>query len=110
DPVVEALAARGIDTAFAIQTLVLPDAMAGKDVLARSRTGSGKTLAFAVPIVERIKHGTKGPRALILVPTRELAVQVAEEFTSIAHAKNLKVATAYGGVGLNDQAKRARTA
>jgi superfamily II DNA/RNA helicase len=110
DPVVDALAARGIDTAFAIQTLVLPDAMAGKDVLARSRTGSGKTLAFAVPIVERLKRGAKGPRALILVPTRELAVQVAEEFTSIAHAKALKVATAYGGVGLNDQAKRARAA
>jgi superfamily II DNA/RNA helicase len=108
DEVVEALAARGIDTAFAIQTLVLPDAMAGKDVLARSRTGSGKTLAFAVPIVERLKHGAKGPQALILVPTRELAVQVAEEFTSIAHAKGLKVATAYGGVGLNDQAKRAK--
>ena len=77
--VVEALALRNIAGTFAIQALVLKDAIAGMDVLARSKTGSGKTLAFAVPIVERLKHGAKGPGALVLVPTRELSSQVAEE-------------------------------
>src|SRR5207237_9536538 len=82
-------AGRGISYAFPIQALVLPDAMAGRDVLARSRTGSGKTLAFAIPIVERTtpddrEHTRERPRALVLVPTRELASQVAEESEAIA--------------------------
>ncbi|MDH5225499.1 MAG: DEAD/DEAH box helicase, partial [Actinomycetota bacterium] len=64
---------RGIERPFAIQTLVLPDALAGRDVLARSRTGSGKTLAFAVPLVERLHPSGKSPTGLILAPTRELA-------------------------------------
>ena len=79
-PVVEALAMRGITGTFAIQELVLRDAIAGRDVLARSRTGSGKTLAFAVPIVERLTPSGKSPTALILAPTRELASQVTEDF------------------------------
>ena len=79
-PIVDALAARSIDHPFKIQTLVLPDALAGLDVLARSPTGSGKTLAFAVPIVERTNPDDAKPSALILVPTRELAVQVTEQF------------------------------
>jgi superfamily II DNA/RNA helicase len=105
--VVEALAMRTVNGTFAIQTLVLRDAIAGKDVLARSRTGSGKTLAFAVPIVERLKANEKHVGALVLVPTRELAAQVAEEFRTIADVKRLGVATVYGGVGLPEQAKRA---
>src|SRR4029450_8917078 len=66
-PVVEALRMRGIERAFPIQALVLRDAIAGRDVLARSRTGSGKTLAFALPIVERLA-GARSPHALILAP------------------------------------------
>ena len=104
---VKALKDRGIDSSFDIQTLVVPDAMQGRDILAKSRTGSGKTLAFAVPIVETIKANEPRPTALVLVPTRELASQVAEEFKGVATAKGLKVAVAYGGVGLNDQARLA---
>jgi len=106
----EALRMRGILEPFPIQTLVLRDAIAGRDVLARSRTGSGKTLAFAVPIVERLTPGGRSPSALILAPTRELASQVTEEFRAIADVKQLKVAAVYGGVGLGPQAKRARHA
>ncbi len=109
-PVVQALAMRGFSAPFAIQALVLPDALAGRDVLARSRTGSGKTLAFAVPIVERLQHDGRSPKALILVPTRELASQVAEEFRAIADVRQMQIATVYGGVGMHDQAKRARRA
>src|SRR5439155_10421401 len=109
-PVIRALAMRGIEEPFAIQTLVMPDAMAGRDVLARSRTGSGKTLAFAAPIVERITPDDRSPMALILVPTRELASQVTEEFRVIADVRHLRVASVYGGVGIGPQAKRARRA
>ena len=101
---------RGIERAFAIQTLVMRDAMAGRDVLARSRTGSGKTLAFAVPIVERLEHDGRSPTGLILAPTRELASQVTEEFRTIADVRHLEVAAVYGGVGIGPQAKRARHA
>jgi superfamily II DNA/RNA helicase len=109
-PVVDVLSARSIHTPFRIQTLVLPDALAGLDVLARSPTGSGKTLAFAVPIVERTNPDDAKPSALVLVPTRELCVQVTEELESLAKPKKLRVASVYGGVPLVAQAKRAKTA
>ena len=64
------LAARSIERPFAIQSLVLPDALAGLDVLAQAPTGSGKTLAFALPIIERTETADARPSALILVPTR----------------------------------------
>src|SRR3954469_19181892 len=92
-----ALAARNIHEPFRIQTLVLPDALDGRDILAKAPTGSGKTIAFGLPVVERTEAGDKTPSALILVPTRELALQVAEELSSFAGAKQLKVALAYGG-------------
>ncbi len=106
----EALRLRGIDGAFAIQALVLRDAIEGRDVLAKSATGSGKTLAFAIPIVERLEHTDRSPQALILVPTRELASQVTEEFRGMADVKRLQIASVYGGVGVGPQAKRARRA
>src|SRR5213593_4275336 len=108
-PVVDALAARSIHEPFRIQELVLADALAGGDVLAKSPTGSGKTLAFALPIVERTKPGNS-PAALVLVPTRELALQVADEIAAVAAPKRLRVATVYGGAPLGAQAKRARVA
>jgi superfamily II DNA/RNA helicase len=104
-PVVHALERRGITAPFAIQSMVVPDGIAGHDVLARSRTGSGKTLAFALPIVERLDPKAPRPSALILVPTRELAVQVAEEFEEIAKVKGLSAAAAYGGVSITAQSK-----
>ena len=108
--IVDALAARSIHEPFRIQALVLPDALAGLDVLAKSPTGSGKTLAFAVPIVERTTPADPRPSALILVPTRELAAQVSAELESLVPAKGLKVAAVYGGVPLHAQAKRAKSA
>jgi ATP-dependent RNA helicase RhlE len=110
DPVSDALAARAIERPFRIQSLVLPDALAGLDVLAKSPTGSGKTLAFAIPIVERTSPKDARPSALILVPTRELAAQVTDELRSLAPAKGLRVASVYGGVPLRKQAADARTA
>ena len=106
-PVTRALDRRGIHTPFPIQGMVIPDAMAGRDVLAKSQTGSGKTLAFGVPIVERIDRSAKQPSVLVLVPTRELATQVVEEISDIARARGLRVASVYGGVGIPAQAKAA---
>jgi superfamily II DNA/RNA helicase len=109
-PVVDALAARSIHTPFRIQALALPDALGGLDILARAPTGSGKTLAFAVPIVERTTTTDSRPSALVLVPTRELAGQVTAELRSLAAPKGLVVESAYGGVPLRAQAKRAKSA
>src|SRR5689334_5142669 len=108
-PVVRALAQRGIEEPFAIQSLVIGDVLAGRDVLAKSPTGSGKTLAFAVPVVERLKPG-KGVKALVLAPTRELAAQIVEQSQPIARARNLEVAAVYGGVGFEKQIKACRRA
>src|SRR3989442_3212203 len=105
EPVSRALAARGITTPFPIQALVIGDALAGRDILGKSRTGSGKTLAFALPIVERLAPGEAKPAALILVPTRELASQVVRDFEDVARAKDLRVAAAYGGVSIHEQGR-----
>jgi ATP-dependent RNA helicase RhlE len=109
-PVAAALAARSIHEPFSIQSLVLPDALAGLDVLAKSPTGSGKTLAFALPIVERVEARDGKPSALVLVPTRELAQQVTDELRSVAKPKGLRIAAVYGGVPLRSQAAKAREA
>jgi superfamily II DNA/RNA helicase len=103
--VVDTLAKRGVTAPFAVQSLVLADAIAGRDVLARSATGSGKTLAFAIPIVERVQPDDPTPSALVLVPTRELAQQVADEFADVAKACGLRVGVAYGGVSVREQAR-----
>ncbi len=107
--IVGALAERDIHTPFPIQERVLRDALAGRDVLAKAPTGSGKTLSFAIPVVERIDARDERPAAVVLVPTRELATQVAGEIAAIAPS-GITVATVYGGVPLHAQAKRARTA
>jgi superfamily II DNA/RNA helicase len=101
------LAVRGIETPFQIQALVIPEALRGGDVLAKSPTGSGKTLAFAIPIVER--RGNGRPFALVLVPTRELCVQVTDELALVAENR-LKTVAVYGGVPLKAQAREAKTA
>jgi ATP-dependent RNA helicase RhlE len=109
-PVVRALERRDIKAPFQIQDLVIEDAIAGRDVLAKSRTGSGKTLAFGVPLVDTIDPEMARPSALVLVPTRELAVQVTDEIGDIAAAKNLRIAPVYGGVPIDKQATRASKA
>ncbi len=110
ESVVAVLAGNSIDHPFRIQELVLPDALAGLDVLARAPTGSGKTLAFALPIVERTMPSDACPTALVLVPTRELAAQVTSELARLGKPKGLSVAATYGGLPLRAQANRAKGA
>ena len=103
-----ALAARGFTGPFQIQELVMPEALQGSDVLAKSPTGSGKTLAFGIPIVERTSRDDGSPAALVLVPTRELAQQVVEEIDAIAKARGLRIAAVYGGGPVVPQAKKVK--
>ncbi|HEV2592550.1 MAG TPA: DEAD/DEAH box helicase, partial [Gaiellaceae bacterium] len=110
DAVVRTLAERNIHTPFAVQALVLEDALAGVDILAASPTGSGKTLAFGLPVIERTGASSRRPSALVLVPTRELAGQVVEDLKPHAAAKGLTIAAVYGGQALGPQAKRAKSA
>ena len=109
-PIVRALERRGIHAPFAVQNLVLPDALGGVDVLVASPTGSGKTLAFGIPVIERAAGAPGRPAALILVPTRELASQVVDELAPLAQARGLNVVPVYGGTSIGAQAKRARSA
>ncbi|MBI2710594.1 MAG: DEAD/DEAH box helicase [Actinobacteria bacterium] len=103
---VAALASRGIDAPFPIQSLTIPDALAGRDVCGKAKTGSGKTLAFGLPTLQTVaRAGSKRPRALVLVPTRELAVQVTEELAPLAESRGVRVLAVYGGANLEAQAK-----
>ncbi len=110
---IKVLADRGVETAFPIQSATLPDSFAGHDVLGRGKTGSGKTIAFALPLVTRLaasgrRRQSGHPRALILVPTRELANQVMTSLNPLAAAMSLRVATIYGGVGQGPQVSALR--
>jgi superfamily II DNA/RNA helicase len=107
DSLVRALGEAGIDAPFPIQSATLPDALAGRDVLGRAQTGSGKTLAFGLALLARLGGGkarSKRPRALVLVPTRELAMQVADSLTPLAKAMGLWCRTAVGGMAFTRQA------
>nr|WP_232827415.1 DEAD/DEAH box helicase [Jiangella endophytica] len=111
--IVAALAADGVTRPFPIQAATLPDTLAGHDVLGRGQTGSGKTIAFSVPTVARLVASRAGrqarlPRALVLVPTRELANQVAATMAPLAAATGLRIATVFGGVGQGPQVKALR--
>jgi superfamily II DNA/RNA helicase len=112
---VRALAARNIHEPFAIQARALPDALAGRDVLGRAQTGSGKTLAFGLPLLTRLAATTgqrheKAPRGLVLVPTRELAQQVADALTPLGRSVGVSITTVYGGVPISRQIARVRDA
>jgi ATP-dependent RNA helicase DeaD len=88
-----------------VQAGIIPRALAGVDVLGQARTGTGKTAAFAIPILERLAPGRKGgpPQALVLVPTRELAVQVRDEFEKLAHGRRAACVPIYGGKPIRGQ-------
>lgn len=105
--VLGSLSQQGITQPFVIQRDVIGDVLDGRDVLAKSPTGSGKTLAFGIPLVERIEADDPRPAALVLAPTRELATQIVDEISPIAHARALRVTAVYGGVGLVKQARDA---
>ena len=109
--VVTALARIEITHPTPVQAAVVPDALAGHDVLGRAKTGSGKTLAFGLPIVARlagVRSRPKHPRALIIVPTRELATQVRRSLEPLAFAARLKLTTVYGGTAYDKQIKQLR--
>lgn len=108
EPIVAALAKTGVTKPFPIQVATVPDALSGRDVLGRGRTGSGKTLAFAIPTVSALARSGERcqpnrPRALILVPTRELANQVAEVVAPLARSLSMTTSVIFGGVGQGAQ-------
>src|SRR3954449_10414226 len=108
---IEALRVQGIVTPTPVQEAVIPDGMAGHDVLGRAQTGSGKTLAFGIPALAKLagrKSRPCHPRAVMIVPTRELASQVARAIQPLAHAIGLKLTTVYGGTPYDKQTRQLR--
>ncbi|WP_242344844.1 DEAD/DEAH box helicase [Anaeromyxobacter terrae] len=101
-----AIAERGYERPTPVQTATYRPVRDGKDVIVRSKTGTGKTAAFAIPILERIPEGRRKPSALVMCPTRELAIQVAEEFTALAKHRDLSVVAVYGGASMGDQLQK----
>lgn len=94
-----------------IQAGMIPRALEGVDIMGQARTGTGKTAAFAIPILERLAPGHKaaGPQALVLVPTRELAVQVRDEFAKLAEGRRVRIVAVYGGKPIRKQTEQLRT-
>ena len=108
DPIVQTLASLDYTTPTAVQQQAIPVVLSGKDVMAAAQTGTGKTAGFALPILQRLFKrdkpvGSNAARALVLVPTRELAEQVHESFRSYGAGLNLRTMVAYGGVSINPQ-------
>ncbi len=112
-PLVTALAAQDMHYPFAIQARTLPDALAGRDILGRAQTGSGKTLGFGLPLLARLATTVSerepwSPRAVVLVPTRELARQVAEVLAPLGRTLNVRLTTVYGGAPIGKQIEALR--
>src|SRR5690606_9862642 len=104
DPrLMKAVADMGFETPTPVQADTIPLGLAGRDILAAAATGSGKTAAFLLPIMQRLLQGGRGTRALVLVPTRELAAQVMEHFKLLGAHTRLRAAAVYGGVGMVPQ-------
>ncbi|MEU7897954.1 DEAD/DEAH box helicase [Nonomuraea sp. NPDC049152] len=110
-PLITGLSRQGIDSPFPIQTATIPDVLAGHDVLGRGQTGSGKTLAFGLPTMARIagvKPTPKRPRAMILVPTRELALQVHDALEPLGRGLGLRMKVVVGGMSMGKQVEALR--
>jgi superfamily II DNA/RNA helicase len=109
---VQALEALGITTPFAIQTMTLPIALAGHDLIGQARTGTGKTLGFGVPLLQRVTSKDEGadgmPQALVVAPTRELAVQVATDLEKAGSVRKIRIAQIYGGRAFEPQVETLR--
>ncbi|MBM3509697.1 MAG: DEAD/DEAH box helicase [Alphaproteobacteria bacterium] len=108
EPIRAALTAQGYSASTPIQARAIPILLAGKDLLGIAQTGSGKTAAFAVPILQRLSErrepaGARATHALILAPTRELAIQIADDCRTYGRNVGLRIAVIYGGVGQNPQ-------
>jgi superfamily II DNA/RNA helicase len=112
DTICAALEAAGIYTTFPIQALTLPIALGGHDIIGQARTGTGKTLGFGIPLLQRLQDSPaaapKAPRALVVVPTRELAVQVADDLRIAASGLGTRVLTVYGGRAYEPQIEALR--
>lgn len=107
--VIHALRKMGVESPFPIQAATITDAIAGRDVLGRAPTGSGKTLAFGLPLLHRLSGSAsrpQHPRGLILVPTRELALQIDSALEEPALASGLRISSLVGGVPLKRQIDR----
>ena len=111
EPMINVLTARGIDAPSRSRLRLFPTLSPGEDALGRGKTGSGKTLAFCIPLVDRLARMRRasGPTGLVLVPTRELASQIAAVLAPLAAAYNLKVTTIFGGVPQNRQVAALRS-
>jgi superfamily II DNA/RNA helicase len=114
EPICAALEAVGITATFPIQALTLPIALDGHDVIGQARTGTGKTLAFGIPLLERLRETPRGtasaPRALVVVPTRELAIQVGGDLRLAGSTSDVSVVTVYGGRAYEPQIEALRGA
>lgn len=104
-PIVMALKEQGYEAPTEVQEKAIPQIMEARDVMASAQTGSGKTAAFALPIIECLETPDAKPRALILTPTRELAIQVEKQFTLFGKHFDLRTVTVYGGASMGVQAK-----
>jgi superfamily II DNA/RNA helicase len=107
--IIAGLVSRGIEAPFPVQEATLPDALAGNDICGKAPTGSGKTLAFGIAIAAKVTKSRPGrPTGLVLVPTRELAAQVAKEISLLCGGSDIRVSAVYGGAGYGPQVKAAR--
>ncbi|MEY4026248.1 MAG: hypothetical protein RL438_1761 [Actinomycetota bacterium] len=107
--IIAGLVSRGIEAPFPVQEATLPDALAGHDICGKAPTGSGKTLAFGIAIAAKVTKSRPGrPTGLVLVPTRELAAQVAKEISLLCGGSDIRVSAVYGGAGYGPQVKAAR--
>ncbi|MEO3782222.1 DEAD/DEAH box helicase [Actinocorallia sp. B10E7] len=106
--IADALATEGITSPFPIQSLALPIALGGQDIIGQARTGTGKTLAFGIPLLQRITHGGKVPQGLVVVPTRELAIQVHDDLVLAGGKLGTRVLSVYGGRAYEPQIEALR--
>ena len=111
-PILRALSEKGYITPFPVQIKAIPVILSGKDVMAAAQTGTGKTAGFTLPMLQRLAHGPRVKsnhiRALVLAPTRELAVQVADSIETYGKHLSLTSGVVYGGVKINPQMMKLR--
>ena len=107
EEMLEAVKTKGFERPTAIQSLTIPKLLSEQnDIIAQSQTGTGKTAAYGLPIMQRLNRGEGRPGAMVLVPTRDLALQVMEELTSYNHTRRLSITAIYGGASMNEQLRR----
>ena len=106
EPLRRAIAERGYTKPTPVQVATFRPVRDGKDVIVRSKTGTGKTAAFGIPMLERIPDGRRKPSVLVMCPTRELAIQVAQELAALSKHRDLSVVTIYGGASMGDQLEK----